>query len=647
MRLGNLDTISSLNTSTNRLIECFYEPALSCSTAYDRGVGYFTSNWLRMAAKGLAIFAVNGGRARFIVSPHMSPEDWAALSQGEAAKLDSKLREALEKVVDELPSALEEHTLSVLAWMIADGLLELKIAIPRQALDGDFHDKFGIFTDKVGDAVAFHGSQNDSFRAFRNYESISIFYSWIDAREAARVVEHQARFQRLWDNQDLNVRAFALPEAIRLKLARFRNQSVRPYPVAEDPPSPSGILDLWRHQTEALEKFLAAGNGVLEMATGTGKTRTAFKILDELLERGQINTVVITMSGTDLLNQWYKSAIANSYLAVFRHFGKWKEASSYLACQLPKVLLIARQQLNNVVPHLQGKDVDRALLVCDEVHGMGSPSMVRDLSGQLRRFRYRLGLSATPEREYDTDGNDFIAEEIGPIIFEFGLENAIRRGILCGFDYLALSYTLSDEDRIQTRQLIKRHHAKQAAGELVNDEALYRDIARVRKTTKEKIPPFESFLREQPELFKRCLIFVETAEFGKDVQELLMVAKIPYHTYFQMDESENLTRFAQGRLECLISCHRLSEGIDIQSVQNIVLFSSSRAKLETIQRLGRCLRTDPGNPGKRAHVLDFVDFSGQKNESTEINTADIERYEWFTTMSTVAPHGGESNAPKK
>lgn len=643
MQLRQLPTVPTLNTSTDRLIVDFYEPALIAAQRYDRGVGYFTSNWLKLASMGIAIFAGNGGRARFVVSPHMSSEDWAALNQGDQAKTDQILYEHLETVVEDLPEALEVQTLSALAWMIADGLLDIRLALPRGDLDGDFHDKFGIFQENGGDCVAFHGSQNDSAKAFRNYESISVFYSWVDAREGLRVSEHLNRFEQLWNNRDPNVRVLNLPEAIRQKLVFFTDGAGRPYPKLTAKLVSDAKADKWSHQADAMREFIEARNGILEMATGTGKTRTALKIIGELQARAEIDAIVVTMSGTDLLKQWYKTIIANTDLAVFCQFGRKKEASSYLTCRLPKVLLIARQQLQTVVPHLQDKDAERALLVCDEVHGMGSPSMVRDLTGQLSRFRYRLGLSATPEREYDQDGNDFIEHEIGPVVFRFGLEKAIQKGILCSFDYTALGYTLSQEDRLVIRQLFKRHHAKIAAGIASSDEALYRDIARVRKTTREKIAPFEGFLQANPELFKRCLIFVETAEFGKDVQKLLMKYRVPYHTYFEKDESENLRRFAESGLECLISCHRLSEGIDIKSVKNIVLFASARAKLETIQRLGRCLRTDPENSSKRAHVLDFVDFSGQGNEDAENGSTDIDRYQWFTGLSAVTAVSGEND----
>lgn len=646
MPLNQLPTLPTLNTSTDRLIRDFYEPALMSAARYDRGVGYFTSNWLRLASAGIAVFAGNGGHARFVVSPHMSAEDWAALRQGDQAKSDQFIFEKLQSDVADLPNALSSQTLSALSWMIADSLLDIRIAVPRGDLDGDFHDKFGVFIEDGGDSIAFHGSQNDSAKAFRNYESISIFYSWVDSRERLRVSEHQNRFELLWNNRDPNVRVYPLPDAIRRNLVSFSETRGRPYPK---PPSPVSSTedDRWMHQSEAVRTFIATGNGVLEMATGTGKTRTALKILRELRERGEIDAAVITMSGTDLLNQWFKALIADAELAVFSQFGRKKEASSYLTCRVPKVLLIARQQLARVIPHLADLDVRRSLLVCDEVHGMGSPSMVRDLTGQLSRFGFRLGLSATPEREYDQDGNDFIDAEIGPVIFEFGLRKAIEKGILCSFDYTALNYSLSTEDRQEIRQLFKRHHAKISAGESSSEEALYRDIAKIRKTTSEKLPPFEEFLEGNPALFERCLIFVETAAFGNHVQRLLMKHRIPYHTYFEEDDNQNLRRFADGELECLISCHRLSEGIDIRSVKNIVLFSSSRAKLETIQRLGRCLRTDPLNTSKRAHVLDFVDFSGLAHEGADSASADIERYNWFTELSTVRALRGEQDEPTK
>src|ERR1700722_2266914 len=218
-----------MGTSTHQLLEGFYIPVLSHSVRYDRGVGYFTSAWLRLAASGLVELARNGGKARIIASPKLDARDWAALSEGSDARNDPIWESALERELDQLAHDLAHDPLSALSWMVADDLLEFRIAVPTGSLDGDFHDKFGVFHDSGGNSIAFHGSPNDSERAFRNYESISIYYSWIDDREAMRVRAEQDRFNLLWENRDVNLRLYDLPDAVRRNLIEFTKRSARPY----------------------------------------------------------------------------------------------------------------------------------------------------------------------------------------------------------------------------------------------------------------------------------------------------------------------------------------------------------------------------------------------------------------------------------
>jgi superfamily II DNA or RNA helicase len=634
MRLRELPTTPHFASSTHSLLAQFYVPALSSSMKYDRGVGYFTSNWLRLAASGLSIFAGNGGRARIIASPKLDRDDCAALNQGADARNNPALRAALQGTLDDLEHELTHDTLSAIAWMVADGLLEFRIAIPTGELDGDFHDKFGIFQDKESNSVAFHGSPNDSEKAFHNYESISVYYSWIDGREALRVQNEQERFNLIWANGDINLRVYDLPDAIRRNLIEFTKRTPRPYT------SPAfggrGNEKRWQHQRDALSEFLRKRHGILEMATGTGKTRTALTITEELTARGLINTTVIAAFGTDLLDQWHKEMLRRMTMPVFRSYERHREAQQFLNDPAGAILLTSRQALVEILPKLRSGVYSKALLICDEVHGMGSPSLVSSLAGRLRPFAYTLGLSATPDREYDNSGNSFIEDEIGPVIFQFGLKDAIKGGILCEFDYVELEYQFSEDDRVALRQAIRRYHAQTNAGEIRPVESLYQDIARIRKLSKEKIPHFREYVDFHPEILQRSLIFVETAEYGMLVQDILMNLHVDFHTYYADDERVNLRRFADGGLECLITCHRISEGIDIQSVNNVVLFASSRARLETVQRLGRCLRIDPQNPGKRARVMDFIRVE-EENEDDAIPelSADIERRDWLRELAAM------------
>lgn len=400
-------------------------------------------------------------------------------------------------------------------------------------------------------------------------------------------------------------------------------------------PHPHG-RDRWSHQRQAVAAFLKSRHGILEMATGTGKTRTALSILNELSERDLVETTVVAAYGTDLLDQWHKELVRHSGIPVYRAYEQHREAQSFLNSPRGAVLLTARTNLSEILPRLDARVFDQGLLICDEVHGMGSAALVAALTGKLQRFAFRLGLSATPERSYDADGNRFIEQEIGPVIFRFGLEEAIQRGILCEFDYVPLPYSLSGEDKAAVRQAIKRYHAKARSGAPAPIESLYRDIARVRKLSKEKIAPFEDYVGTHPAVLDRCIIFVESAEYGALVQPLLMRMRTDFHTYYQDDDRDDLRRFAKGQLECLLTCHRISEGIDIRSVNNIVLFASSRARLETIQRLGRCLRIDPANPDKRSRVLDFVEHKPEDvDDPTGELGADEEREQWFLALAAL------------
>ena len=189
MNLKDPNFANRLDTSSSDLTEDFFVPALSAAYRYDRGVGFFSSGWIRIASKGLIAFAANGGKARWVTSPILSEEDWQALKIGDEAKYDPVLRASLQRNISDLERALEKDSLSALAWMVADGILSFKLALPRNKLEqGEFHDKFGIFTDIDGNQISFNGSYNDSIQGTRNYESIKIFRGWDPAFEELVVV---------------------------------------------------------------------------------------------------------------------------------------------------------------------------------------------------------------------------------------------------------------------------------------------------------------------------------------------------------------------------------------------------------------------------------------------------------------------------
>ena len=228
MNLKSVDWKRVYTTSEDDLINDFFKPALKNSIRYDRGVGFFSSSWIQEAAEGLAEFACNDGKARWITSPILDKKDWEALLKGSEAENDEALSTFMVNNVNVLKEKITRERLSALAWMVSDGILEFKLACPRHKLCGDFHSKFGVFYDENGDKIGFNGSYNDSHHGLTNDETISVYPGWVQVLEEF-TANYEKRFENLWNNQDGNVKVYDLPNAAKSGILKLRQYS-RPYP---------------------------------------------------------------------------------------------------------------------------------------------------------------------------------------------------------------------------------------------------------------------------------------------------------------------------------------------------------------------------------------------------------------------------------
>ena len=165
----------------------------------------------------------------------------------------------------------------------------------------------------------------------------------------------------------------------------------------------------------------------------------------------------------------------------------------------------------------------------------------------------------------------------------------------------------------------------------MSDKDFWIQLARVYKVSRAKLAPFDQFLKENSHVLKNCIIFVEDKAYGELVMNIIHKYCLSFKSYFAEEDRETLRLFASGKLSCLVTCHRLSEGIDIRSLENVVIFSSARARLETIQRIGRILRVDPENKSKVSHVVDFI--RTRNNEDDEDPEADSSRKIWLSDLS--------------
>ena len=603
-----------IDTSETNFIDEFYNPLLSRSIKYKRGVGYFTTNWFRSASRGIAKLAENGGTAKWIMSPILESEDWEALKRGEEAKRDEVLRDQLGDTIRDLQYDLEYQTRNAIAWMIADELLEIRFAIPKGDLHGDFHDKFGIFQDPAGNKVVFHGSKNDSAHSFENYEAYTVDCDWLSNRDAEGVALQERRFDDIWEGEKDNVEVFSLPDGIEQDIADLRDRDHRPY---EDPEQSDDGITLRPYQRQAVDNWFAnQKRGLFRMATGTGKTFTALGAMDEFLEERTIPTlVVIAVPFTHLANQWREELTKFGYDNPKFLYGSantaWKDDLSRLLSDL--ALGMGSDQLvitthTTLANEYFRKQIERfgcdVLLIADEVHGLGSEHQREAL---LEEYEYRIGLSATPERHYDEEGSEHILDYFGGIVFEYTLGEAIPE-FLTPYDYHPVIVELTEEELEDYNTLSKRLATAVASDdadeELVNRLAMKR--ANIVKSAENKYTSLQSILRTSGEP-DHLLVYTNSQQIDH-VQDILNEMGIRQHkfTYHEDDDERErlLKSFDEGEIDALVAMRCLDEGVDVPSTKQAILMSNTANPMQFIQRRGRVLRRHPGK--EKAIIYDFI-----------------------------------------
>ena len=206
------------------LVRRFYIPALEDAERYDRLTGYFNASALALAARGIEGLVRNDGHMRLVVGCTLEPPEIEAIGRGVS------LREQVEKRLRDLPLAPPDAdaagALELLAWMVARGHLDVKVAVPCDASgmavhdSAIFHEKAGIIADRAGNRIAWNGSLNETAAGWqRNWESINVFTSW--GPEDERVYMEERNFARLWANQTDRALVLEVPDAVRRDLMRF------------------------------------------------------------------------------------------------------------------------------------------------------------------------------------------------------------------------------------------------------------------------------------------------------------------------------------------------------------------------------------------------------------------------------------------
>lgn len=198
---------SEYRSLIDNVVQDFYIPLLHESTSYKRAVGFFSSSALVEISKGIADMAKDGGKIEIVASPYLSDDDIQAIKEGYENRQKIIEGALIRQLSDEHEDYYSMERLNLLAHLISDGILDIRIAYTDKDNEiGMYHEKMGILEDKDGNHVAFSGSMNESMTAMSiNYETIDVFCDWREA-EADRVKLKENAFYsigNIWKFQNL------------------------------------------------------------------------------------------------------------------------------------------------------------------------------------------------------------------------------------------------------------------------------------------------------------------------------------------------------------------------------------------------------------------------------------------------------------
>ena len=716
----------------------FFSEGLCNSTSFNLKLGFFSSSAINLLADGFAAFLYNGGRMRMIINDILSTDDEAGIKKGLSADnivdaFDLNDVEGMKEVLNERG----RHFFDCLSWLIQQRRIEIKVIAPKCGF-GISHFKCGYFSDSVNQ-VAFEGSCNFSRTALLdNNESLSIFCDWDGEMDKMRSSVLAQDFEKTFAGNDETVRyieandlkdkittifkpkdiqrlleeeksivVHQLQEKLPLTVARslLRAKEKTEHIIAmnsqkqadaaetiDEPrfPYPSGPRE---YQEDAFKKWKDNNQkGLFAMATGTGKTITSLNCLLHIYNSRHYYKATILVPTVTLVEQWkeecekfnlgrivcissknrdWHEELAN--IRLLESMDSTGDKHSYVI--IATYASFAREKTFNELNCFPKK---KLLLIADEAHNMGAPSIMNRL-GAIRYLR-RIGLSATPDRQFDDEGNAALRDFFGASessTYEFSMKEAIEKGFLCRYyyyphlvrltdtemsEYLEISKklapmfnygtgTFSKEDRVLTALLLKR---KRILHKAANKIGVFRDILNERyskqgnlKYTLVYVPEgnaldnasadmFDRKEDHEEEAFTNHLIDVYTQAI-KNVSKQTTVKRFTSDT---KDREATLRQFANGELEVLTSMKCLDEGVDIPRSELAIFCASTGNPRQFIQRRGRILRQHPDKHFAIIHDLVVAPEIGQDfscyNMERSLLSGELKRVRDFALLSENA-----------
>ncbi len=383
-------------------------------------------------------------------------------------------------------------------------------------------------------------------------------------------------------------------------------------------------------QKAALSKWTANGNrGVVSVATGGGKTIFAFMAFRELKEDFKL---LVTVPTEALQDQWIVN-ITEELGIPENQIGILNSKSSDKNIKRANVIIINSARNLSISDEIK----KHIFLVVDECHRSGSYENSKSLQGL---WGSTLGLSATPERQYDDGFDRYIKETLGEIVYRYGVSEAIRDGVLTPFNLINIEVPLTETELEEHDKLTKR---------------ISKMIAMNKSDTEDSNSKLESLLRQRAKNYQnamsrvpvtirlmdslhgsRTIIFHESISAVDKLTRVLRERNhsvVSYHSKIGSKlRRDNLRMFRKGISNVLVTCRALDEGLNVPETEVAIISSATSSDRQRIQRLGRVLRPSSGKQSATVYTLFATDIEKKRLQEEADSLPDVIITKWQTVQ---------------
>ncbi len=622
----------SIYNSEDDFFNEVFKPAFSEAVSINVVSGYFSAQVFELFKEELKNDHLS--KFRLIIGADTSKESIEFIQK----LLDCTKEEIIERIYDNFFSSMSNisnDTILMLHQLLDENKLEIQVGLNNNGYI--FHAKEYLIETKNMDMISITGSVNFTSAAMlNNYETIEA------SQNIERYKSYQMNFNKLWSNCLDTVTVKSIKDYF---IGKIETELSKRNIVL---PSKENNIKLRDYQLDAINGLLENDfNGLLNMATGTGKTFTSIAAIDAFIRENssKYHLINIVVPYLHLATQWkdeiIKSMGANTTILVCHsEISDWKKKFIYYVEMLEFenifVIMVNNTFKLNFDELKEYYVSNNSVLIFDEAHNLTNKEYLKLINENI--FNHKIALTATPNHYIDTKRTENLYEYFGKYEYKYDLAKAIENGHLTRYDYNVHIVSLDVEEEKEYKRLTKL--IKKSKGGIQKNNLL-EQRSLILSTSKQKLQKLQELIIDK-ETINHTLIYCSAGSVGiddkydyshleqtskliTDVKNGVVSQKITYAESTK-ERVKIVDSFIKGHTQIILAIRCLDEGYNIPAIKDAYILSSTQNPKEFVQRRGRILRKFKGKV--KSSITDFiVEIDG------EIVEEDIARFKEYVYLA--------------